>query len=185
MSLSPVRRSHLSHLLTVATAFLFHCLTFTGVASATVYDLANDFSLSNNGSPNNWSYGTYSGGLNPGNFLPFTTTHTGIFGALDVWDYAPAIPTLKKILRAPTTPDVAVSIGERDKWRSGLFRGRRWRVLGRAGYQPLRCLSGIHNNPDRQRSADGLCGMPMGCRSWRSSWPILATPSSGPPSISL
>lgn len=56
-----------------------------GQANATTYDLADDFSITN-GNPNGvWTYGAYTGGLNAGTFVKFSSFESAVLGSLDIW----------------------------------------------------------------------------------------------------
>ena len=54
------------------------------LSQASLYDLTNDFSISN-GNPNGvWTYGHYTGGLDKGTFAPFNNFETNVLGSLDI-----------------------------------------------------------------------------------------------------
>jgi hypothetical protein len=66
------------------------CAIAPSASANTTYGLAQDFSITQNGGSNPWSYGLYGNGfgpytLTPANFQQFNTATTGAFGALNVW----------------------------------------------------------------------------------------------------
>ncbi len=69
---------------------IFLCVSLIGMtgiatsAKAITFDLADDFSLASN--PNGvWTYGAYTGGLDPTTFAAFSGSETGVLGSLDIW----------------------------------------------------------------------------------------------------